>query len=439
MLFLDVLRKKREGQHLSHEEIALTVRGYTSGVIPDYQMSAFLMAVCCRGMDPEETAFLTQELLLSGKIIRPEEISGRKVDKHSTGGVGDKVSLVLAPLVASLGVKVPMISGRSLGHTGGTLDKLESIPGLKTRLPLRDFKRNVEEIGVSIIGATKELVPADSRIYALRDVTSTVESLPLITASILAKKLAEGIDALVLDVKTGSGAFMKDLEAARGLARNLVETARRMGKPAVALITDMNQPLGRGVGNAIEVREAIETLQGGGPADLVELTLELGYQMLRLAGLYQDRQEARKRLQGALKDGSGWQKFMELVARQGGRLRYLEDFQRLISKRTHLITSPSSGYINAMDTLKMGQAAVALGAGRKRLGDKIDPSVGYEVLAKLGDRVEKGQPLVKVFYREDVSLEEVRNLLISAYSVSQERTPPPPLVYETLEQVASSQ
>ena len=438
MYFLDILRKKREGEHLNPQEIAFIVKGYTCGDIPDYQMSALLMAICCRGMGDEETASLTEEMLRSGEVIRPEEIPGPKVDKHSTGGVGDKVSLVLAPLVASLGVKVPMISGRSLGHTGGTLDKLESIPGFKTQLSLREFKHNVEKIGVSIIGATKELVPADSKLYALRDVTSTVESIPLITASILSKKFAKGIDGLVLDVKTGSGAFMKGLEEARSLARSLMQTARRMGRPAIALITDMNQPLGRMVGNATEVQEAIEILHGGGPPDVVELTLELGRQMLRLAGLCQDRQEARRQLRSALDDGSAWRKFRELVACQGGRLRCLEDFHKFISKRVHVVTSQASGYINAIDTYKMGQAAVVLGAGRRRLGDKIDPSVGYEVLARLGDRVEKAQPLARVFYRDEASLVEARNLLLDAYNFAPERPAPPPLIYETLEQVDSS-
>ncbi len=433
MLFLDILKKKREGQPLSPQEIAFAIKGYTRGEIPDYQMSALLMAICCRGMSEEETVSLTQEMLSSGEVIRPEEISGRKVDKHSTGGVGDKVSLVLAPLVASLGVKVPMISGRSLGHTGGTLDKLESIPGFNTRLSLKEFKRTVNKIGLSIIGTTKELVPADSKLYALRDVTSTVESIPLITASILSKKFAEGVDGLVLDVKAGSGAFMKDLEEARALASSLVETARRMGRPAVALVTGMNQPLGRMVGNATEIKEVIETLQGGGPHDLVELTLELGYQMLRLAGLCRDKQESGKLLKSALEDGSAWVKFSELVACQGGKLRHLEAFDKLISKRIHEIVSPEAGYINAIDTYKMGLAAVALGAERKRLGDKIDPFVGYEVLAKLGDKVEKGQPLIKVFYRDESSLKEAINLFSGTYSFSIERPKPLPLIYETLE------
>ncbi|HHT9155505.1 MAG TPA: thymidine phosphorylase [Candidatus Tripitaka sp. YC43] len=438
MDFLDILRKKREGQHLSSQEIAFIVKGYTCGEIPDYQMSALLMAIYCRGMDDEETASLTEEMLRSGEVIRPEEIPGPKVDKHSTGGVGDKVSLVLAPLVASLGVKVPMVSGRSLGHTGGTLDKLESIPGFRTQLSLREFRQDVNRIGVSIIGATKDLVPANGKLYALRDVTSTVECIPLITASILSKKFAKGIDGLVLDVKTGSGAFMKGIEEARSLARSLMQTARRMGKPATALITDMNQPLGRMVGNATEVQEAIEILHGGGPPDVVELTLELGHHMLRLAGLPQDRQEARRQLRSALGDGSAWRKFRELVACQGGKLKCLEDFHRLISKRVHVVTSQTHGYVSAIDTYKMGQAAVVLGAGRRRLGDKIDPSVGYEVLAKLGDRVEKGQPLIRIFYRDEASLREAQDILLDAYGISPERHAPPPLIYETLGQVAGS-
>ncbi len=432
MLFQDILRKKREGESLCPEEIAYIIREYTHREIPEYQLAALLMAICCRGMSPEETALLTREMLYSGKVIRPEELHGCKIDKHSTGGVGDKITLVLAPLVASLGVKVPMLSGRGLGHTGGTLDKLESIPGFRTNLSLKEFKQNVEKIGVSIIGPTKELVPADKRLYALRDITATVESIPLITASILSKKFAEGIDGLVLDVKTGNGSFMEDFKESLLLAESLVETSKKMGKLAVALISDMNQPLGKTVGNAIEVQEAVETLQGDGPTDVVELTMELGYHMLKLAGLCRDKQEAREKLGAALKNGNGLKKFKEMITSQGGKVRTLENFHKFISKNVHTIPSPANGYISTIDTFVIGQAAVVLGAGRKKLGDKIDPSVGLEVLAKLGAQVEKGQPLVKVFYRDEGSLQEARNLLLRAYRISPERPPLPPLIYETL-------
>ncbi|MDO8137067.1 MAG: thymidine phosphorylase, partial [Candidatus Brocadiales bacterium] len=419
-------------QELHQEEVVYLVKGYTQGEIPDYQMAAFLMAIYFKGMSRQETVWLIEEMMRSGEVVDLSSIPGKKVDKHSTGGVGDKVSLILAPLVSCLGVKVPMVSGRALGHTGGTLDKLESIPGFRTQLSIEEFRKNVKEIGLAMAGQTGNFVPADGKLYALRDVTATVESIPLITASILSKKFAEGIDALVLDVKTGSGAFMKGLDESLTLTQNMVDIARAMGKPTVAVITDMNQPLGRRVGNALEVLESIETLQGKGTSDLLELTLELGYQMLRLAGLCAEREEARRRLLEAIRDGRAFRKFQEMVERQGGEVSSLQRFGDYISDKVREVSSPLSGYVHRMDTHRLGLAAIVLGAGRKKLGDKIDPSVGFEVLVKLGDRVERDQPLVKVFYKEESSLLEAEKLILGAYSISADRPPLPPLIYRVI-------
>lgn len=434
MLVQETIKKKRDGGELDREEIALLVRGYTNGDIPDYQMAAFLMAVCCRGMSRKETVSLTEEMVHSGKTIRLKSVSGKKIDKHSTGGVGDKVSLVLAPLVASLGVKVPMLSGRALGHTGGTLDKLESIPGFRTQLTIEEFELNVEEIGLAIAGQSQEVVPADRKLYALRDVTATVESIPLITASILSKKFAAGIDGLVLDIKTGSGAFMRSLEDSVCLAQNMVDIASSMGKPTVSIITDMNQPLGRMVGNATEVLESIDALKGRCPQDLLEVTLELGYRMLRLAGLCREKEEAKGKMLKALGDGTALKKFEEMVERQGGETGSLKRFTEYISKKSKVVLSTAPGYVQRIDTLKMGLASVALGAGRKRLGDKIDSSVGYEVMARLGNRVEKGSPLVKVFYSSEPGLHEAEGLILDAYTISEDKPPLPPLIYRVIEQ-----
>lgn len=432
MLAQDIIKKKRDGIELNREELAFLVRSYTDGGLPDYQMSAFLMAVCLRGMSGRETAWLTEELVHSGRTVPAGLIPGRKVDKHSTGGVGDKVSLVLAPLVASVGVRVPMVSGRALGHTGGTLDKLESIPGIRTQLSIEEICKNVSEIGLAIVSQTAELVPADKKLYALRDVTATVDSIPLITASILAKKFAEGVDGLVLDVKTGSGAFMRGLSDALALAQNMVNIAASMRKPTVAVITDMNQPLGRMVGNATEVLEAVETLQGKGPKDLLDVTFELGICMLRLAGVVADRKTARSLLEGAIRDGSAFRKFRQMVERQGGDVKSLDRFDRYISENTVEVTSPRSGYISKIDTYQMGLAAVALGAGRRQMNDPIDHSTGYRVMAKLGDRVERGSPLAEVFGRDKASCEEATQLILNSYTISEERPPMPRLIYKVL-------
>ncbi|MFQ5956225.1 MAG: thymidine phosphorylase, partial [Candidatus Brocadiales bacterium] len=426
-------KNKRDGRGLGREEIAFLVKGYTRGEIPDYQMAAFLMAVCWRGMTRQETIWLTEELVHSGSTIPTDSISGKKIDKHSTGGVGDKVSLVLAPLVASMGVRIPMVSGRALGHTGGTLDKLESIPRFRTQLYIEEIRENVRDIGLAIAGQTEELVPADKKLYALRDVTATVDSIPLISASIMAKKLAESVDGLVLDVKTGSGAFMRNFEDACTLAQNMVDVGNSMQKPTVAIITDMNQPLGRMVGNATEVFEVVEALQGRGPEDLITVTLELGIHMLRLAGICKDRKDAGLRLEKAIRDGRAMKKFQEMVERQGGDVEALENFDRYISNNVREVPSPMSGYVAEIDTYRMGLAAVALGAGRKRISDTIDHSTGYEVLAKLCDVIEKGKPLVKVFYNDKTSFEEAEGLIRNAYVISDKKPPASKLIHKILE------
>ncbi len=432
MLTQDIIKKKRDGKGLSKDEIAFLIKNYLSGEMPDYQMAAFLMAVCWRGMSRQETVWLTGELLHSGRTLRTDSLPGKKIDKHSTGGVGDKVSLVLAPLVASMGVRIPMISGRALGHTGGTVDKLESIPGLRTQLSIAEIDKNIRDVGLTIADQTGELVPAEKKLYALRDVTSTVESIPLITASILAKKLAVGLDGLVLDVKTGSGAFMRCIEDACALAQNMVEIADSMHKPTIAVITDMSQPLGRMVGNATEVVEAVETLQGRGPEDLLAVTMELGVHMLRLAGTCSDREDARQQLARALKDGGAMRKFQEMVERQGGDVRSLERFGQRVSKNVREVCSPASGYVTRIDTYQMGLAAVALGAGRRRLGDAVDHSTGYEMLAKLGNTTERGRPLVKVFYRDEASFKEAEGLILDAYEISDEKPAARRLIHKVL-------
>lgn len=433
MLIQDIIKKKREGKGLNKDEIVFLINNYTAGDVPDYQMTAFLMAVCWRGMSHQETIWFIEELLHSGRTLSGNYVSGKRIDKHSTGGVGDKVSLVLAPLVASLGVRVPMISGRALGHTGGTLDKLESIPGLRTYLSIEEINKNVRDIGLVMAGTTEELVPAEKKLYTLRDVTATVDSIPLITASILAKKFTESLDGLVLDVKTGSGAFMSDLDDACTLAQNIVDIAKFMQIPTVAVITDMNQPLGKMVGNATEVMEAVETLQGRGPEDLLAVTLELGIQMLQLAGTCNNREDARLQLENALRDGSAMEKFKEMIERQGGNVQSLERFDKYIADNVRDVHSPASGYVARIDTYQMGLAAVILGAGRRHIADVVEHSTGYAVMAKLGDKIERGEPLVRVFYRNETSFREAERLILCAYTISDERPATPKLIYKTIE------
>jgi pyrimidine-nucleoside phosphorylase/thymidine phosphorylase len=393
----ELIHRKRDGEAIPAGEIAALVDGFTRGEVPDYQMAAFCMAVFFRGMDDAEVRALTDAMLRSGDMLDLSDIPGAKVDKHSTGGVGDKVSLALAPLAAACGVKVPMISGRGLGHTGGTLDKLEAIPGFRVDLPVERFRALVREVGAGLIGQTARLAPADRKLYALRDVTATVESIPLIAASIMSKKLAEGIDALVLDVKVGSGAFMKRLEDARALARTLAAIGRGMGKRVSALVTRMDEPLGRAIGNALEVVEVIELLRGGGPADLRELTVELTAEMLVLGGVARDADDGRARVARAIDDGAGLAKLEQIVAAQGGDVAAIHEPGRLPRARaTYEVPAPAAGVVGAIDTEAIGLAAVALGAGRRRIEDRVDPAVGLVVLKKLGDRVEVGEPLCVV-------------------------------------------
>jgi pyrimidine-nucleoside phosphorylase/thymidine phosphorylase len=395
-------------------------------------MAAFCMAVFFRGMDEAETAALTGAMLRSGDVLDLSDVPGAKVDKHSTGGVGDKVSLALAPLAAACGVKVPMISGRGLGHTGGTLDKLEAIPGFRVDLPVERFRALVRDVGACLVGQTARLAPADRKLYALRDVTATVESIPLIAASIMSKKLAEGIDALVLDVKVGSGAFMKDLAAARALAAALAGIGRGMGKQVSALLTRMDEPLGRAVGNALEVREVVELLSGGGPPDLREVTVELTAEMLRLGGVADGLPAARARVEAAIADGRGLAKLEEIVAAQGGDPAVVRDPERLArAPEIHDVPSPGAGFVAAIDTEALGLAAVALGAGRRRVEDLVDPAVGLVVHAKLGDELERGAPLCTVHAGAgSEGRDRIAARIAGAYRLAPAPPPPRPLVLE---------
>ncbi len=391
---VELIVRKRNGYALTGAQIQGLVRGFLAGEVADYQLSAWLMACYFRGLTEDETEALTFAMLNSGKVLKLASVRAPKVDKHSTGGVGDKISLCVAPLVAACGVAVPMISGRGLGHTGGTLDKLEAIPGYKVGLDARRFERVVRRVGCSLIGQTKELAPADRRIYALRDVTGTVECIPLIVASILSKKLAAGLDALVLDVKVGRGAFMKDIASARELARALVRVGSRAGKRVVALLTDMNAPIGRTIGNALETREAIDVLKGEGPADTRELTLALGAEMLVVAGRARSQRAARELLLRALDGGQALERFRAMVEAHGGNPRVIDDPRRLPRARaTVTVTAARAGYVCAIDALELGLCSVALGAGRTRTDQAVDHAAGIVLEAPVGTRVERGQPL----------------------------------------------
>ena len=417
MRAVDLILKKRNGNKLNKEEIDFMVSGYTNGDIPDYQMSAFLMAIYFEGMDDEEAALLTDSMLHSGEILDLSSISGIKVDKHSTGGVGDKTSLVVAPIVASLGIKVAKMSGRGLGHTGGTIDKLESIPGYNTSISIDEFISQVEEIGISIIGQTKNLAPADKKLYALRDVTGTVESIPLIASSIMSKKLASGADAIVLDVKVGSGAFMKDLESARHLARLMVEIGKTAGKKVVAILTNMDEPLGYAVGNNLEVIEAINTLNGKGPKDFTELCLIASAELIVAANLASDIDEGVKLAKKQIDNKKALDKFADLVRAQGGDESYIYHSDKF-AKASNIIEvkSTKAGYVVSIDALQIGNAAMQLGAGRKSLDDKINHRVGVVLNKKVGDKVEEGDTLA---YIHSVSKEndDIYNIINKAINI----------------------
>ncbi|MDZ8117954.1 thymidine phosphorylase [Pontiella agarivorans] len=429
-----IIEKKRDGSELDTPEIREFIEGYTKGDIPDYQMAALAMAIYFNGMTPRETADLTHAMMHSGQVINPDAIPGTKVDKHSTGGIGDKISIPLAPLVAASGATVPMISGRGLGITGGTLDKLEAIPGYRTNLTQTQFFQTLEAVGCSMIGQTPEIAPADKKLYALRDVTATVPSIPLIVSSIMSKKLAEGIDALVLDVKCGSGAFMKNIDDARALAQALVDTGKAMGKKVTALITDMNQPLGRNVGNALEIRESLQILNGKGPADSQRLTLELAKQMLHVAEIHdlgkgiRNPEDKIKAPALHLKDGSAMQKFKQMVSLHGGDLSTaLPEAENQIE-----LPAPRSGYISECNAEAIGRAALLLGAGRTKTTDTIDPAVGISNLRKIGEPIEKGQALCTIHSNSRENTERLFQLLETAFSISPSPRIPPPLILETI-------
>ena len=418
---IDVIRKKRDGTELSQAEIEGLVNAYTQGNIPDYQVSAWLMAVVLKGMTRPETAALTDAMLHSGDVLDLSALSARKVDKHSTGGVGDKTSLVLAPLAAAAGIAVPMISGRGLGHTGGTLDKLEAIPGFNVNLSIAEFRRVLETCGCAMIGQTAEIAPADRKLYALRDVTGTVESPYLICASIMSKKLAEGIDALVLDVKTGSGAFMKTEKDAAFLAELMVETGERMGKKVVALITDMDQPLGNKIGNALEVVEVVEVLRGGGPEDLRELCLELAAWMLHLGEVAKTVAAGKQLSAELISSGKALGKFRQMVELQGGDARVLDDPKQLPqAKHTLQVFSAKAGYLAAMQCEQIGTACVILGGGRERKEDSVDPAVGIVLHKKVGDRLAAGEPLATIYYNSEAQAPRARQLIEASCLVTDE-------------------
>jgi pyrimidine-nucleoside phosphorylase len=430
MRTVDIIRKKRDGGELSREELAHIVEGYTKSQVPDYQVSAFLMAVYFAGLSETEVADFTDVIMRSGVVLDLSAIPGVKVDKHSTGGVGDKTSLIVAPVVAAAGVLVPMISGRGLGHTGGTLDKLESIPGFNTRLTTDQVRTGLSEVGAALVGQTDELCPADRLLYALRDATGTVESIPLIAASIMSKKMVEGIDALVLDVKTGSGAFMKKQTDARRLAQAMVSIGRRMNKRVLALITDMDQPLGNAVGNSLEVMEAINTLRNQGPPDLTELSVELSARMLMLA----DSEKTYEQCQALLENGQALEKFKQLVAHQGGDVTVIDAFEKLpTSSAEYSVTSPRGGFVSRIQAEDIGTAAMLLGAGRETVDSKIDHGVGIVLERKVGERVESGDTLCTLYYNNDAHLEEATQMVEDSFRIAAAAPEAKPLIYEIIQ------
>ena len=429
MRAVDVILKKRDGGELTRDEIQFFVTGVTAGTLPDYQASALLMAVLLRGMTPEETAWLTDAMVHSGVRVDLSAIPGVKVDKHSTGGVGDKTSLILAPLAAACGVAVPMMSGRGLGHTGGTLDKLEAIPGFRVNLSLDEMKDALARVGCVMIGQTREVAPADKTLYALRDVTGTVESIPLICASIMSKKIAEGIDALVLDVKTGSGAFMKTEADSRRLAESLVGIGIASGVKTEAIITRMDTPLGHAVGNALEVIECLEVLKGRGPADLVEISLALTARMLVLGRVAGDVADGERQARAAIASGAGLDRFRRIIEQQGGDARVVDDYSRLsTAPGRHTIVAPRAGFLNKVDASLVGRACVGLGAGRDHVTDPVDPGVGIMVVAKPGDELRAGDPVLEIHFRSRDRLEQAIALATRAIEMSDERPAAVPLV-----------
>jgi len=430
MHIVDLIAKKRDGYTLTQEEINYLIQSYTKGMIPDYQMSAFLMATYFQKMNDEEATYLALAMRDSGDVIDLKDIPGIKVDKHSTGGVGDKVTLVLGPLLASLGVKFAKMSGRGLGHTGGTIDKLESIPGYKVELKIEDFINQVNTIGIAVVGQSGDVAPADKKLYALRDVTATVDVIPLIASSIMSKKLASGADAIVLDVKVGHGAFMKTEEEAIKLAELMVSIGRLAGKKMTAILTGMDEPLGHKIGNGLEVYEAIETLQGNGPKDLVDVTVEIGAHLLCDAELETDFNRAKERLIEALNNGKAYQKFLELVKAQGGDVHALENPTSLISKKTVQVKAEQEGYIVDMNALDIGKAAMRLGAGRETKEDDVLLDVGLDLHKKIGSYVKKGDVLATL-YVQDKGIEEATSLVLKAITLGSKKVELP-LIRKTI-------
>lgn len=430
MQMYDLINKKKNKAELNKEEIEFIVDGYTNGQIPDYQMSAFLMAVCLNKMNHEETANFTIAMANSGDILDLSAIHGLKVDKHSTGGVGDKTSLVLSPMVAALGIPVAKMSGRGLGHTGGTIDKLESFPGFSTEISSEQFIENVNAIKLSIVGQTGNLAPADKKIYALRDVTATVDNISLIASSIMSKKIASGADVIVLDVKTGSGAFMKSYEDSLALANEMVQIGTLAGKPTYAVITDMNQPLGRAVGNALEVKEAIETLKGKGPDDLLEVSITLASYMLLGAGRVKTASEGKELLIETIKNKTALDKMAQFIHAQGGDSEFVYNPELLkLASIKYDIKSPSDGYASEIRTDEVGMASLLLGGGRATKDSKIDLSVGIIIHKKLGDKVSKNEPLATLYANDDAKIKEAKKRLINAYTISKDKPNRLPYIY----------
>ncbi len=425
----EIIRKKRDGKELTTEELRYLIEGYSKGEIPDYQLSAWAMAVYYQGMTARETADLTMAMVESGDQVDLSAIPGVKVDKHSTGGVGDTTTLVLAPLVAAVGVPVAKMSGRGLGHTGGTIDKLESIPGFSTEIPNKKFLELVQKSGIAVMGQTANLTPADKQLYGLRDVTGTVESIPLIASSIMSKKIAAGSDAIVLDVKTGDGAFMKEEADAVRLAEAMVAIGHQVGRKTVAIISDMSQPLGYAIGNAMEIREAIDTLRGEGPEDLTDLCTALGTEMLLLAGKYETRQEATQALQQVIENGAALEKMEEFVSGQGGDIATITDPGKLPQpKEKVVIHSDKAGYIQRIHAEEIGLCAMRLGAGRATKADQIDFAVGVELHRKVGDAVEVGTPLATLYVNSEKNLPEVEKRLIAAMEIGEQSVQAPMLI-----------
>jgi pyrimidine-nucleoside phosphorylase len=433
MHIIEIITKKRDGEPLSRDEILFVVRGATDGSLPDYQLSALLMAIVCRGMTREETAWLTDAMARSGERLDLSGIPGPKVDKHSTGGVGDKASLVLAPLAAACGVVVPMMAGRALGHTGGTIDKLESIPGYRTALDADRIVRGLADVGCVIVAQTAQVAPADRRLYALRDVTGTVESIPLITASIMSKKIAEGIGGLVLDVKVGRGAFMKTLEAARSLAESLVWAGNGAGVRTEALLTRMEAPLGLTIGNALEVIESIETLKGRGPADIEELSVALAARMLLIAGVASSAEDAEARVRDALASGRGLEKLRDIVAWHGGDPRAIDDYGLLPrAPIVEAVGAPRSGRLTTLDAELLGRASMGLGAGRNRVGGAIDLSAGIVLRATPGRSLRTGETVLEMHAATTAAIGAVRPLAEAAIGMSDATPPDAPLILGTV-------